>query len=52
MAEDELDGCDLILTEEEIVKDEDVAAAVLFAGVESPQEAEDLARQWAGVFGA
>lgn len=35
---DELDGCDLVLTEDEVVKDEDIDGVVLFAGIDPDDE--------------
>jgi hypothetical protein len=35
---DTLDGCDLVFTDDEMVKDEDIDGVVLFAGIDPSDE--------------
>lgn len=36
--DDALDGCDLVFTDDEMIKDEDIAGVVLFAGIDPDDE--------------
>lgn len=42
---DELDGCDLVFTDEEITKDDDIDGVVLFAGV-APEDVDQKKAEW------
>lgn len=42
---DELDGCDLVFTDDEMIKDDDVDGVVLFAGIDPLDEVSVAIKQ-------